>query len=168
MTAAEMFTFPAWELIRRFDRNEPRDWIERWQSVGGEIREDGRMIALKVDLIWDELGSSGNFDDALDVNHAPFAFNSGMRQRAVPREECLRLGMELPETRSPNPETRISDPQELPPAVLSVKKMDDAVRKKLATLTELKDGRAVYKSKLQQRLADLRARKVEREVAAAS
>lgn len=51
------------------------------------------MIALKDDAVWQSLGSSGLFDDGLDAPHPPFAFQSGMGWRAVPREECMALGL---------------------------------------------------------------------------
>lgn len=107
MTPAELETFPAWELVRVADRSAPRRWSAyedgsppvhqgqtderaRWTIAGGR-QIDGRMIALKGDPIWGELGGSGNFDDALDVDYPPFAFNSGMGWQAVTREECERL-----------------------------------------------------------------------------
>ena len=51
------------------------------------------MIARKGATIWEELGSAAIFDDALDTDHPPFAFNSGMGWRSVPRAECIRLGL---------------------------------------------------------------------------
>lgn len=87
---AAMRQFPAWELVRVIDRRVPRDWQERFEQAGGELIE-GRIIAMKGDPVWDALGDSALFDDALDVDHPPFAFNSGMRWRAVPREELEEL-----------------------------------------------------------------------------
>lgn len=97
---AELEASPCWELVREFERDAPRNWNEtenqegdpRWTIAGG-LMTAGRMIAPKGDPVWGELGSSGNFDDALDVDFPPFAFNSGMRWREVPREECLALGV---------------------------------------------------------------------------
>ena len=72
-------SWPFWELIRaRIPAGAPRNWPERWEAVGGVLQKGKRMIAHKLDPIWRELGSSENFDDALDVDHEPFAFNSGM------------------------------------------------------------------------------------------
>lgn len=79
--------FPAWELVRFETREVPREWRERFEEAGGTvlIDEDGneRLIAHKNDSAWDALGDSALFDDALDVNHPPFAFRSGMGWRAV-------------------------------------------------------------------------------------
>jgi hypothetical protein len=86
---------PAWELVRELQVEVPRDWPARWVVAGGSLIE-GRMIALKGDPIWGELGSSGNFDDALDVDHPPFAFNSGMGWAEVSREVVERLGVRGP------------------------------------------------------------------------
>lgn len=86
---------PAWELIRVLDVTVPRDWPARWTVADGRMT-DGRMIALKGDPVWGELGSSANFDDALDTDHPPFAFNSGMGWREIQREEALALGITGP------------------------------------------------------------------------
>lgn len=103
--------YPAWELIRLGSNPQaPRDWIERWTGKGGgELTADGRMIALKQDLIWAELGSKGNFEDALGVDYPPFAWGSGMGWRAVKHAEAKALGLlegwKPPETKplpSPN------------------------------------------------------------------
>ena len=59
------------------------------------------MIALKGDPVWGELGSHGNFSDALDVDHPPFAFNSGMGWDEVDEEECAALEITGPEGESP-------------------------------------------------------------------
>ena len=88
---AAMRQFPAWELVRVYEREVPRDWVARFEQVGG-VLTDGRIIIMKGDPILAELGSSENFDDALDVDHAPFAFGSGMRLRAVPLDELETLG----------------------------------------------------------------------------
>ena len=93
--------FPAWELIRVKQRTAPRNWGDtqegspprhhgqadlrsRWTIAGGKFY-DGRLIALKGDPVWGELGSSENFDDALDTDHPPFAFNSGMGWQEIDR-----------------------------------------------------------------------------------
>jgi len=104
--------FPAWELVRAEDRMAPRNWASgdggtppryqgqpdmrsRWTIAGG-ILNGGRMIALKGDPIWGELGSSDNFQDALDTDHPPFAFQSGMAWREVSMAECKVLGVTGP------------------------------------------------------------------------
>jgi len=108
--------FPAWELVRVSYRMAPRNWggvysappksakqfdiRPRWIIAGGKAPVEGRLIALKGDPVWGELGGSGNFSDALDVDYPPFAFNSGMGWRDVTRAECDRLGITGPEGES--------------------------------------------------------------------
>jgi hypothetical protein len=92
--------YPAFELVRIYDREEPRGempgsmgWNERWVRAGGELTDGDRMIALKDDSVWDNLGDSNLFDDGLDSPFPPFAFNSGMGWREVPREEAIEMGL---------------------------------------------------------------------------
>ena len=84
---------PAWELIRIIPVRVPRDWKSRFEQVGGTLT-NGRIIALKGDPVWGELGS--NFDDSLDVDYPPFAFNSGMGWEEVTRSEAAALGVTGP------------------------------------------------------------------------
>ena len=88
---------PAWELVRYAEKAAPRDWPSRWIIAGGKLSPGGRMIALKGDPIWGELGASGNFDDALDVDFPPFAFNSGMGWREVDVDVVSELGITGPD-----------------------------------------------------------------------
>lgn len=89
--------FPAYELVRIFDREEERgDWQRRFVMAGGELVE-GRMIARKDDPVWDSLGSSAFFTDGLDNPYPPFAWGSGMGWRSVPREEAIALGVIAPD-----------------------------------------------------------------------
>lgn len=98
--AARLAAFPAWELIRTAFRRMPRNYAgsgnpkesPRWIVAGGRLF-GGRMIAPKGDPVWGELGGSGNFEDALDVDHPPFYFNSGMSWREVSAAECKALGV---------------------------------------------------------------------------
>lgn len=87
-----VWAYPAWELIRIEERVKPRDWPRRWLKIGAQLVE-GRIIALKDSEFWYHLGDPNWFKDALDVDHPPFAFQSGMGWRAVSREECIRLGV---------------------------------------------------------------------------
>lgn len=87
--------FPAQELVRFYGPSDPaqqRDWASRWARVGGQFF-DGRMVALKTDDIWRRLGSSEFFDDALDTDHSPYAFNSGMGERDIDHAESVALGL---------------------------------------------------------------------------
>lgn len=93
------FLFPAWELVRLYVRRVPRGempgslgWDERFVRAGGSLIE-GRMIALKDDDVWENLGDSDQFEDGLDSSFPPYAFNSGMAWQEVPRAECVSLGL---------------------------------------------------------------------------
>lgn len=101
--------FPAWQLYRLESRKEPRDWPERFQTAGERcgqedgwlLTDGGGMFALKNHPIWAELGNSGTFDDALDVDYPPFAFNSGMWVTEVSRAECEAIGLIEPGQEAP-------------------------------------------------------------------
>lgn len=95
---ARAAAFPAWELVRVYQVTAPRDWPSRWTIAGGK---PGPMIALKGDAVWGELGSYGNFQDALGVDHPPFAFNSGMGWREVAAGEVRKLGITGPNGETP-------------------------------------------------------------------
>lgn len=95
-----MAAFPAWELVRVIPRKKERGgpdsgslgWAERWTKAGGKpLTLEGRtvMMARKDDPVWAGLGDAGVFDDALDTDHPPFAFQSGMGWREVPLREWL-------------------------------------------------------------------------------
>ena len=96
-------SFPADELFRLEARAKQRDWLARWRLAGEQtddsigtgwtITPDGRMIALKNHDIWNWIGSSELFDDALDVIWPPFAFNSGMWVKDVSRAMCEAIGL---------------------------------------------------------------------------
>ncbi len=101
--AERIADYPAWELVRHIvPKGDPRDWPDRWQQAGGELRDGGRMIALKSDPIWAALGNSENFDDALDTDCPPFAFNSGMRWEELRWDEVEAFNLgdsgEVPQT----------------------------------------------------------------------
>lgn len=80
-------SFPAYELIRVETRTTPREWEERWKIAADNVDNAGvydiagALIAHKKSPIWPALGSRALFSDALDVDHAPFAINSGMGLR---------------------------------------------------------------------------------------
>lgn len=111
---ARLKLYPAWELIREISVKVPRNWggayigipkrgtdpRSRWTIAGGTLTAD-RMIALKGDPIWGELGGYGNFPDALGVDHPPFAFNSGMGWQEISRDEVAKLGITGPNGETP-------------------------------------------------------------------
>lgn len=82
---AVLDAYPAQELVRIEDRNVPRDWQQRWQAAGGELR-NGRMVALKNDPIWTAISRFG-------VPFPPFDFQSGMGLDDVSREDAEALGL---------------------------------------------------------------------------
>ena len=101
-----LFAYPCYELIRIYPRVIPRgmrlskgalehvqgeDWPSRWETVGGVFVGYGRMIARKDDPIWQRLGDSAIFPDALDTFLPPFAFGSGYGWREIDRAEAIRL-----------------------------------------------------------------------------
>jgi len=132
-TPSALFAAPAWELVRLGWRHVPRGtpqshtegWQRRWIAAGESVSwsgvlpaaDDGTraagsrpsmlsMIALKDSPIWQALGDGegGDWSDTLGHPYPPFAFNSGMDWRAVPRAECASLGLlGVRENESPAP-----------------------------------------------------------------
>jgi hypothetical protein len=100
-----IIAFPAWELFRLTEPRDPRakrNWTARWQiaaQAAGDFdalrvfAETGRMMARKDSPLWEQLGSSQNFDDGLDNPFPPFAFNSGMEVRDIDFDEAFALGL---------------------------------------------------------------------------
>lgn len=89
--------FPAWELVRVYEREHERDdtpmsWAVRWKMAGGEFYSD-RMIALKDDEVWDNLGDSALFPDGTDSNAPPYWWNSGGGIEEVSKAECREVGL---------------------------------------------------------------------------
>jgi hypothetical protein len=155
---------PAWELVRIEPKAAPRDWPSRWVVSGG-ASYGGRMIALKGDPAWGELGSYDNFDDALGVDYPPFAFNSGMGWESVSRSECLELGVVGPDGQSIDEYHRGKDrpvvlagPLPMPSPSLSVKDVDPELVKVFKQETHAKPGKAAgtvdYSDLLDEAMAD--------------
>ena len=111
-------SFPADELFRLEARAKQRDWLARWRLAGDQtgdpigtgwtITPDERMIALKNHEIWNWIGSSELFDDALDVIWPPFAFNSGMWIKDVSRADCEEIGLLDKTDAAPQPANIVS------------------------------------------------------------
>lgn len=97
--------WPCQELVRISPSLVQRDWKERWARCGGHLY-DGRMIALKNADIWDKLGDSNTFPDALGNPYPPFAFNSGMSVEDISRSEAEKLGVIEKFTPAPRPRER--------------------------------------------------------------
>lgn len=99
--------YPAWELVRLYPRHVPRGteeshtagWRERWLAAGNAVEWEGAVqvpsIGRKDSPIWQALGDGegGDWSDTLGNPFPPFAFNSGMAWRAVPRAEAEALGL---------------------------------------------------------------------------
>lgn len=91
-TKGVLWMWPAQEFFRAEERNEPRDWPARWASSGGKFfpgssdYDEGRMIALKNEKIWEEISAFG-------LPYPPFDYNSGMSIRDITREEAVKLGI---------------------------------------------------------------------------
>ncbi|MCS6244632.1 MAG: hypothetical protein H2172_16240 [Opitutus sp.] len=77
--------FPAQELVRIEDREDPRDWAERWAEAGGEFF-GGRMVALKDDPLWTKISRFGR-------PWPPFDFGSGMGLEDIARDEAEAMGL---------------------------------------------------------------------------
>jgi hypothetical protein len=105
-TPSSIARAPAWELVRVKDSAAPRDWLERWEQAGGRPTS-GKLIAAKGSEIWSVLGDSALFDDALNVDHPPFAFNSGMAWASVGRKRAEALGIVT--TRTPEEQAALPD-----------------------------------------------------------
>jgi len=90
---------PFQELYRAEEREEWRDWPQRWEEQGGKFYEgasdyaDGRMVAPTNSTIWDDLANPENYQDGTGDPYAPLAFGSGMRLRAVSHKDALALGL---------------------------------------------------------------------------
>ena len=105
-TPEALYAYPAWELVRLYQRNVPRGtpeshtagWLVRWRDAGESVEWDGAvespMIARKDSPIWQALGDgAGGYTDTLSNPFPPFAFNTGMAWKAVDRERSLALGL---------------------------------------------------------------------------
>lgn len=90
-TNGALRAFPAYELVRVYERKQKRNWIQRWTSAGGKVYPGNRMIALKTDPIWSRISAFG-------TPYPPFDWGSGMGVEDVGRGECLDLGVIEPET----------------------------------------------------------------------
>lgn len=95
-TAGALMAYPAQELVRVYDRENPRDWESRWRAAGGHFY-GGRMIALKGDPVWTAISRFG-------TPWPPFDFNSGMGVEDIDWEEAVELGVVGEDDPPPSPE----------------------------------------------------------------
>lgn len=95
MAEGAVDAFPGQELVRWEERQQHRDWADRWRGAGGTVYAGsgldgrGRLIARKDDPIWTAISAFG-------LPYPPFDFNSGVGVRDVSYEECIRLGVMEP------------------------------------------------------------------------
>lgn len=159
--AARVRTYPAWELVRLETRRVPRGseasdspgWQQRWMKAGGPQPVTSgtklKLIALKSDEVWSRLGDGALFDDALNTDHPPFAFRSGMGWREVSAEECAKLGIDVTQAfqpaRSEEPQAGKPVPQQQPP---SVGRMDPEVKARLLDELRKRPARSVTRADL--------------------
>lgn len=150
--AERLRLFPFWELVRAEPREAPRDWFDRWARTGEGEPPGGRLAAPKGADVWLALGSSDLFDDALDTDHPPFAFNSGMRWRELSRAEGEALGMRA-EDAAPAP-TGQPFPGRLPKPAASTLAIDPEVLQGLkGALSAIEaDGKIEYNDVLETEL----------------
>lgn len=145
----ELLSAPGWELVRIRDAKVPREWLDRFTEVGGEIKE-GRMIAPKLDDVWQSLGNRAFFDDALGVDYPPFAWSSGMSWKPVYASEMERLGYltpaeikELAKTFGPVAMSSPNESLQTTPMITD-KDLRDEVAEQLAGLARWVDDKLVF------------------------
>jgi hypothetical protein len=138
--------YPAWELIRvaKFSSAQQREWLKRWEIAADNVNwegvsraafDRGEMLAHKSSPIWLALGSSALFPDALNTDHAPFAFSSGMGWREVPLDEWRKLEPQMLAMAAAVP---LASPTSSPVAKLAAKpELSEADKAKLAMLLKL-------------------------------
>lgn len=88
-TPGAFAAFPAQEFTRIRHSKRPReDWPARWRKAGGKIYGE-RMIAMKDDAVWGNLGNLGPFGNPFP----PFDWGSGMGVMDVDRKTAIELGL---------------------------------------------------------------------------
>ena len=138
-------SYPYWELLRVESRRVPRGsakspsfgWQKRWMISGGPVLASGRLVAHKLDPVWDRLGDSRIFDDGMDLNTPPFCFRSGMGWKSLGIAAGLALGVPNPEKRPPTltPETTLPEPK------ASTKSLDPEVKRALMAVLDAEEGK---------------------------
>ena len=115
--------WPARELVRLEDAEQPRDWVQIWNDARAATTEDGatdansgRMVAIVGHPIWKEFSDFGN-------DYAPFKWGSKMGLRDVSRREAMDLEIidrdtqVFPDQSAPRPDmnvqtsTAVTDPR---------------------------------------------------------
>lgn len=172
LSAAALDLFPAYELVRLESRRVPREWLKDWETAAGNVEWEGvsktaysqaRMVALKTSPIWAAIGSSALFDDALDVSHPPFRFNSGMGWQVKDRETATKWGLDI---KKATPAAVPAEVKKLPPATVSTNGLSQSTLdrlKKVMKGAEERDGKLTLQSSVESSVARaLAARKQRR------
>ncbi len=113
---------PGLRLFRARKVQMPRNWQQRWGEAAARINWEGvarggEFVALIDSPIWREISRFG-------VPYPPFDFGSQMRVKAVPYEECERLGLfDTPEEQPDSP-PETDAPQEAELTTEAGEKMD--------------------------------------------
>lgn len=80
--------FPYVELYRAEERQEPRDWPNRWRRAGGRMTK-GRYIAKFGAPVWERISDFGH-------PYPIFAWRSGMWTKMVTAQAAKRAGLDVP------------------------------------------------------------------------
>jgi hypothetical protein len=110
--------WPAQELYRAMEAQQPRDWKARWTAAGGQIFA-GRMIALKNEEIWERISRFG-------TPYPPFDYGSKMDVRDIDRDTAIELGLIDRDTQIEPEDRGFADDLKFTPAV-----RDSALRQAL-------------------------------------
>lgn len=125
----DLENFPWWEMYRKFERVEPRDWPTRWREKGRRLR-GGKMVAPVNDRIWRQISR-------FDTPYPPFDFNSGMSVRRVSLARGRAMGMKPPEQK---PLKRLPEMAKMQSEISADPKLVDQMLRDLGPGYEVKDG----------------------------
>lgn len=135
MDPAVLDEFPAQELLRIYNRKNPRPrsfWRGRWEDAGGRIY-NGRMVALKTSPVWSAISRFG-------LPYPPYDYGSGMGVLDVSRDEAERLGLLAPDEEvTPEPVPFPETPQLSLPTLADQADLREAVLRLVSGAT-FRDG----------------------------
>lgn len=140
---AILAAYPADEFYRREERDEKRDWLQRWIAARAETAAAGETTAstiagppfgaLKNDPIWIRLSAFGH-------PYPPFDFNSGMAVRDIRRDRAVALGVMGPDDKPPRPRADpLARPLLVPASALDAA-MQDALLRAFGDRARVIDG----------------------------
>jgi hypothetical protein len=129
--------WPAKELYRALDREEPRDWHQLWRDAATDVGDEAalaalddhdRMVARRDSRIWYALSRFG-------VPYAPYDYNSGMRDRLVSRRDAIDVGVIDRDTQIAADDLDINQDLQASPDVRA-KSLRDELARELAGVAE--------------------------------